>query len=122
MCVHQPEPPSNLHVLIYFHSVIFIVFHGSDYHRFVCQLPFPLLCLSYSAIVSFQGIFHFIFLYFSSLIVCFSVLFVCVFSSLSHIQHFWDPINCGLQGRSVCGIFQARILEGGAIFFSRGSS
>ena len=33
-----------------------------------------------------------------------------------------DPMDCNLPGSSVHGIFQARILEWVAIFFSRGSS
>ena len=33
-----------------------------------------------------------------------------------------DPIDCSLPGSSVHGIFQARVLECGAISFSRGSS
>ena len=33
-----------------------------------------------------------------------------------------DPMNCSLPGSSVHGIFQARVLEWGAIAFSRGSS
>ena len=33
-----------------------------------------------------------------------------------------DPMDCNLPGSSVHGIFQARILEWDAIFFSRGSS
>ena len=33
-----------------------------------------------------------------------------------------DPMNCNLSGSSVCGIFQARLLEWVAISFSRGSS
>ena len=33
-----------------------------------------------------------------------------------------DPMDCGLPGSSVCGIFQARILEWVAISFSRGYS
>ena len=33
-----------------------------------------------------------------------------------------DPMNCSLQGSSVHGIFQARILEWVVISFSRGSS
>ena len=32
-----------------------------------------------------------------------------------------DPIGCSLSGSYVCGIFQGRILEWGAITFSRGS-
>ena len=32
----------------------------------------------------------------------------------------WDPMDCGLSGSSVCGIFQARVLEWIAISFSRG--
>ena len=31
----------------------------------------------------------------------------------------WNVMDCGLPGSSVHGIFQARILEGAAIFFSR---
>ena len=34
----------------------------------------------------------------------------------------WDPMDCSLPGSSVYGIFQARILEGLDISFSRGSS
>ena len=33
-----------------------------------------------------------------------------------------DPVDCSLPGSSVRGIFQARILEWAAIYFSRGSS
>ena len=33
-----------------------------------------------------------------------------------------DPVDCSLSGSSVHGIFQARVLEWGAISFSRGSS
>ena len=33
-----------------------------------------------------------------------------------------DPVDCSLPGSSVHGICQARILEWGAISFSRGSS
>ena len=35
---------------------------------------------------------------------------------------FCDPMDCSLPGSSVHGIFQARVLEWVAIFFSRGSS
>ena len=34
----------------------------------------------------------------------------------------WDPLDCSLPGSSVCGIFQARVLEWVATSFSRGSS
>ena len=33
-----------------------------------------------------------------------------------------DPMDCSLPGSSIHGIFQARVLEWGAIAFSRGSS
>ena len=33
-----------------------------------------------------------------------------------------DPMDCSLPGSSVCGIFQARVLQWGAISFSKGSS
>ena len=32
----------------------------------------------------------------------------------------WDPVDCSLPGSSVHGIFQARVLEWGAIAFSSG--
>ena len=50
----------------------------------------------------------------------FSFLIVKV-KSLSRVQ-LCDPMDCNLPGSSVCGIFQARILEWVAISFSRGSS
>ena len=34
----------------------------------------------------------------------------------------WDPMDCNPPGSSIHGIFQARVLEWGAIAFSRGSS
>ena len=40
----------------------------------------------------------------------------------SHVQLFCDPMDCSLLGSSVCGIFQARVLEWIAISFSGGSS
>ena len=43
-------------------------------------------------------------------------------NSLSHVQLFVDPMDCSLPGSSVHGIFQARVLEWGAISYSRGSS
>ena len=36
---------------------------------------------------------------------------LCLFSSLSHVQFFCNPVDCGLPGSSVHGISQARILE-----------
>ena len=33
-----------------------------------------------------------------------------------------DPVDCSLPGSSVHGIFQARVLEWVAVYFSRGSS
>ena len=33
-----------------------------------------------------------------------------------------DPMDCSLPGSSIHGIFQARVLEWGAIAFSRGHS
>ena len=40
----------------------------------------------------------------------------------SVVSNFCDPMDCSPPGSSVHGIFQARILEGAAISFSRGSS
>ena len=45
-----------------------------------------------------------------------------VISSLSHVQLFWDPVDCSPPGSSVHGISQAWIMEWVAISFSMGSS
>ena len=42
--------------------------------------------------------------------------------SLQSCPTLSDPMDCSLPGFSVCGIFQARVLEWVAISFSRGSS
>ena len=42
--------------------------------------------------------------------------------SLIPIRHFCDPMDYSLQGSSVNGMFQARILEWVAISYSRGFS
>ena len=34
----------------------------------------------------------------------------------------YDPMDCSIPGSSIHGIFQARVLEWGAIALSRGSS
>ena len=47
---------------------------------------------------------------------------IIVFKALSHVQLFWDPLDCRLPGSSVHGILQAGVLELVAISFSRGSS
>ena len=51
-----------------------------------------------------------------SLVIC-----VCA-QSLSHIRLFATTMDYSLPGSSVCGIFQARILEWVAISSSKGSS
>ena len=40
----------------------------------------------------------------------------------SHVLTLGDPMDCSPPSSSVCGIFQARILERAAISYSRGSS
>ena len=35
---------------------------------------------------------------------------------------FWDPMDCSLPGSSIHGLFQARVLEWGAIAFSVSAS
>ena len=47
---------------------------------------------------------------------------VCVCVCVQACLTLWDPIDCNPLGSSVLGIFQARILEWGAISFSRVSS
>ena len=42
--------------------------------------------------------------------------------SLLVVSNSWDPMDCSPPGCSVYGIFQARILQWVAVFFSRGSS
>ena len=46
------------------------------------------------------------------------------FIEVKWLSHVWlcDPMDCSLPRSSVHGIFQARVLEWGAIAFSRGSS
>ena len=46
---------------------------------------------------------------------------VCVRSFAVMLTSF-DPMGCSPSGSSVCGIFQARILQWVATFFARGSS
>ena len=47
---------------------------------------------------------------------------VCVLSCFSHVQFFWDPMDCSPPCSSVCEILQARILKWVAMPSSRGSS
>ena len=50
-------------------------------------------------------------------------ILVCVESEVAQsCPTLCDPMCCSLPGSSVCGIFQARVLEWVAISFSRGSS
>ena len=49
------------------------------------------------------------------------ILVTALVKSLSRVR-LCDPMSCSLPGSSVCGMFQARILEWAAMFFSRGSS
>ena len=39
-------------------------------------------------------------------------------SEVAHCPTLSDPMDCSLPGSSIHGIFQARVLEGGAIAFS----
>ena len=50
--------------------------------------------------------------------------FICYCESeiLQSCPTFCEPMDCGLPGSSVHGIFQARVLEWVAVSFSRGSS
>ena len=50
------------------------------------------------------------------------ILVVVVVQSLSHVQLFYNPMNCSPPCSSARGISQTRILEWVAISFSRGSS
>ena len=50
------------------------------------------------------------------------ILYNAWVQSLSGVQHFCDPMDCGLPGFSVHRISQARILEWVATSFSRESS
>ena len=47
---------------------------------------------------------------------------VCTHSVAQPCLTLWDPMDCSPPGSTVHGIFQARILEGVAISYSRGSS
>ena len=54
-------------------------------------------------------------------IVCVCVC-VCAHVYAKSCPTLWNSLDCSLLGSSVCGIFQARILDSVAIFSSRGSS
>ena len=47
---------------------------------------------------------------------------VCARAVVQSDPTLCDPMDCSLPGSSVGGIFQARILEQVAIFYSRGAS
>ena len=54
----------------------------------------------------------------------YTILFLCITLALEVTQScptFCDPTDCSLPGSSVHGIFQARVLEGVAVSFSRRS-
>ena len=51
-----------------------------------------------------------------------SVLYKCLVKYPDICPTLWDPMDCSLPGSSIRGIFQARILEWVAIFFSKRSS
>ena len=57
-------------------------------------------------------------LYSKSLLVI-DFIYVCVYAQ--SCQTLFDPMDCSLPGSSVHGIYQTRILEQVAIFFSRGN-
>jgi len=88
---------------------------------FISKSVMPMFS-SKSFIVSGFSFFEFIY--------CFEFIFVFNIrkqsESESEVTHssltLWDPVDCGLPGSSVHGIFRARILEWVAISFSRGSS
>ena len=50
------------------------------------------------------------------------VVVVVVFLEAQSCPTLCDPMDCSLPGSSIHGIFQERVLEWVAIFFSRGSS
>ena len=50
------------------------------------------------------------------------IFFICYCSDAQSCLTFCDPMDCSPPGSSVNEIFQTRILEWVAIFFSRGSS
>ena len=60
MLVHlmlfQRSPWLSSFFFFFFHSFLYILFWGSGFHLSVLQVTYPFLCLSYSAIDSFQYI------------------------------------------------------------------
>ena len=50
------------------------------------------------------------------------VMYVCESEAAQSCLTLCNPMDCGLSGSSVHGIFQARVLEWIAVSFSRGSS
>ena len=91
--VFNVVPEVSETVLIYFDSFFFILLLNSSFSHSVVQLTYLFFCFSYSAISSFQCIFHFsscVFhhcLLFSS---SRSLLYISVFSRPVPPSSFWD--------------------------------
>ena len=84
--VFNVVPEVSEAVLISFHSLFFILFHSRDFHRSVFQLTYSFFGLSYSAIDSFQSIFHF------SYFIVYLCLFVLQFLQV-FVNHFLYPLD-----------------------------
>ena len=104
--------------LLFFPFFPYILFCSSDFHNYVFQITF----LFFSSVIL-------ILISFSILLISVCFLFI---SSRPYVKKWSEvaqscptlcnPMDCSLQGCSVHGIFQARVLEWVVISFSRGSS
>ena len=77
------------------------------------NLQFSKICQKFSCTLEFET-------YLSVIIFSVETLYLCMHAQLCPILH--DPMDCSPPGSSVCGIFQAKVLERVAISFSRVSS
>ena len=115
---------------IFYHNILYLI---CDYSIFsyvckdtpwFCLLTF--FCSLEDSVFSRKFFFVCFFFFLSCLLLSFPASsFMLKVKSESEVAQscrtLCDPMDCSLPGSSVHGIFQARVLEWGAIAFSRGS-
>ena len=104
--------------LLFFPFFPYILFCSSDFHNYIFQITFPFFSSVILILISFS---------ISLISVCFFFIscrpYVKKWSEVAQsCPTLCNPMDCSLQGCSVHGIFQARVLEWVVISFSRGSS
>jgi len=125
---HKNDRSKQKLFVIYTTSNIYVIIYSTHLSE-CCQWPclgflwfcFYLFVYLYWYIVDLQCCVSFRYTA-KNIYICMSVcVLLIVVQLLSHVQLFYDSVDCNPPGFSVCGISQARILEYGAISFSTGS-